>query len=225
MSGKAPMGEDHEPRVCPACGTVNPWMNEVCRDCGEDLDAEPPPPPERISTERSPASGGDSKTTPSKPRDTKQLSGWNARWILIGGALFTLLFMGGEKLIEHFIVANDPILKQLIEEQLEKQTPRNGEPGQELSEGDKQRLRSALMANKPLVLAGLCLFVLTPLLVGGVVGYFSAAVRNGAVGCGLGTVAVMLMSGQVLYGLVFGLLYAGLGALGALAGRHLRRIR
>jgi len=143
--------------------------------------------------------------------------------VLVGGALFTLLFMGGEKAIEHFIVANDPGLKQLIEEQVQKQQPHNGEPGQALDEGEKQRLRAALVANNALMIAGLSLLLLTPLLVGAIVGYFSGAVRNGAVACGLGTLAVMLMAYQVLYGLVFGLAYAGLGALGALAGRRLRR--
>jgi hypothetical protein len=196
-------------------------MNHTCRDCGEKLEIEPSaadgPAGDPAPVDRVPPPAADSES-----RRAKRPGGWNARWILIGAALFTLLFMGGEKLIEHLIVANDPVLKQLIEEQVQKQTPRNGQPAQELDAGDKQRLRSALVANKSLVLAGVCLFLLTPLLVGGVVGGFSTAVRNGAVACGLGAFAVLLMSGQVVYGLVFGLLYAGLGALGALAGRRLR---
>ena len=97
--------------------------------------------------------------------------------------------------------------------------------GGELDEADKQRLREALMANRSLVWAGLALLLFTPLLIGAIVGYFTAAVRNGAVACGLGTIAVMLMTNQVLYGLVFGLIYAGLGALGSLVGRQLRRHR
>jgi hypothetical protein len=217
------MADDREPRTCADCGAVNPWMNETCRVCGAPVtNAEPEPSAEQPVGQGEPVDEDVAPAAQQKPLPRRQLGGWNPRWVLVGGALFALLFMGGEKLIEHVIVANDPELKQVIEDQLDKQAAQ-GNSSQEVSEGDKQRLRSALMANRALVVSGLLLMLLTPLLVGGVVGFFTAAARNGAVACGLGMVAVMLMStNAVLYGLVFGLVYGGLGALGALAGSRLR---
>lgn len=212
------MTDTREPKTCRSCGAVNPWMNETCRVCGGDLAREP------TDAERPANAGGDPVGPDARAAESEgPRSAWHPRWVLIGSALFALLFMGGEKLIEHLIVANDPELRTIIEEQLREQST---EGGGELGEEDKQRLRAALLANRALVVSGVLLFLLTPLLVGGVVGYFSAAIRNGAVACGLGTLAVMLLStNEVLYALVFGLAYAGLGALGALAGRQLGRRR
>jgi hypothetical protein len=218
------MAEDHEPKKCSECGTINPWMNTTCRDCGAQLShgassaKDENAPEDRKPTEES--------ASPQGRAEPKRVGGWNPRWVLVGGALFALLFLGGEKLIEHFIVANDPVLKQIIEQQLQKQSTAEDTGGQGVSESDKRELRGALMSNRALVLSGVLLFLMTPLLVGGLVGYFTRAIRNGAVSCGLGMVAVMLLStNKVLYGLVFGLVYAGLGALGALVGRRLRARR
>lgn len=215
------MTDERAPKTCRSCGAVNPWMNETCRVCSAELAVEPAGSDESAASANSPP-----RTATPAAREGGAHAAWNPRWVLIGSALFALLFMGGEKLIEHLIVADDPELRTIIEEQLREQAAQGGGEGGKIGEAEKQRLRAALLANRALVVSGVLLFLLTPLLVGGVVGYFSGAIRNGAVACGLGTLAVMLLStNEVLYGLVFGLVYAGLGALGALAGRHLRRRR
>jgi hypothetical protein len=188
-------------------------MNETCRVCGTAFANEAPAAPQPKPTDSDAAAVGRA------PRRKH----WNPRWVFFGAAIFALVFIGGEKLIEHMIVANDPALTELIEAQLQKQAAGPGDGQEQVSEIDKQRLRAALLNNRTLVVAGMLLFLLTPLGVGALVGFFTGAIRNGAVACGIGTIAVMFLStNEVLLGLIFGLVYAGLGALGALAGKRLR---
>lgn len=233
------MTESRDPKTCPSCGTVNPWLNEKCRGCGADISdvsaLEPPPAelktfdaegPEREDSadiEKSPdealiADNGVAQED--RPSRRPQRKKWNVLWIVIGILLYMAVVAVGEMVVIKWIVAPDPELKAAVEE-LNAQKDSNS-----MSEERRAEIKAMVFGNVKFVAATVLLLLISPVLIGCVVGFFSKGILEGAAAMGLAAVFALFQAGQPAIALIAGPVYAGLGVLGALGGRVIfRRIR
>lgn len=225
------MTENRDPLVCPHCDTVNPWLNEVCRACGEPLsrkaNPEEPLSAEKESTPREePYAGkaGDANPAPSSiPPIFSEAAGpkkrWNVLWMLVGIFLYGVAMVVGEFMIVKWIVAPDPELSSMLEEiQSVAQTTTT-----DLDDKERDKYRQVLASKSSFVLSLALLALLPPLLAGAVVGYFSERILEGAASMGLAVVLYFLGTGQAVLALVTGPINAGLGAAGSYFGGLLRQ--
>ncbi|MDJ0764283.1 MAG: hypothetical protein QNJ97_14985 [Myxococcota bacterium] len=230
------MEENRDPKTCPSCNTVNPWMNAVCRTCGTSLEdipagmpastSDPVEKPEEAipqgpdTLDRIDGNQPQQDATHLDPRGRRNPVGsrrWNALWILIGLFFYFIAFSVGQMAIERGMIASNPE-RQAVYEQLQQN------PG-EVTEADQERYRALFM---PVIIVVGILILITPLLIGAVVGFYTQSIIEGTVAMGMAALfAFLLNGGQALEGaavaLVAALLNAGLGALGTFAGMAVHR--
>jgi hypothetical protein len=227
------MTESRDPKTCPSCKTVNPWLNEQCRGCGADLadiktveslrqgletgtdehipvhDFSPKfagSLDEETAVERD--ESRDARVAKKPPRKR-----WNILWIVIGILLYLAVWAVGEIVILKWIVAPDAELKAAMEEVASQKDPKS------LSEKRRNEIKALLFSNVKFVGATVMILIATPILIGGVVGFFSNGILEGAAAMGLAAVFVLFQAGQAAYALAAGPIYAILGWVGALSGR------
>ncbi|MCP4675412.1 MAG: hypothetical protein GY854_07895 [Deltaproteobacteria bacterium] len=214
------MTENQDPIACSSCGTVNPWMNEQCRDCGAELsrdlaaqkqsDSEAPgvstAAPEIETEKKSPARHG-----------VKAKRRLNFLWVIIGGLLYVMAISICDGIIQGWIIPQYPELQALIQE------VDAADRSKPIPESDKERFRAVLFSNTSFVGSVIFVTIFVPLLVGLLVGFFSGGIREGAISLGSGVLIVLLINGQYdpILLVISSLLVGGLGTLGALAGYKL----
>lgn len=235
MTGLPPEGE-REPWQCATCGTVNPWMNDTCRDCGaakakqaaavegEDLrdngiDVEHTPP----AGEHIPSVEAGAPAIPVRRRIA-------IRWVFGGAAVFLLSYAIMQLALMGVIMADDnPDLAPLqyeIDRTLGRERVGPHTPVDQLDDRQKARVVEALR-NNPLFIVGVFAMLLLPPLFGGlVVGRFSGVLREAALACGAGAfIGGTFIEGDWRIGLVSLGIMAPLGLAAGVLGRYLRSRR
>ena len=232
------MKNDRDPITCASCGTVNPWLSEQCRDCGKQLSgsAQKEPaltPVSEAVPERFVADGvGRGVVTPlgadrdsydpfvDDVKDTGAANikqhRWNLLWIVLGITFHLTIITVGELIIQKYVIAAEPDLKVMYERIIASKDP------QSIGEGAIRDFRTRLFQQVPVV-ALLLLILISPLLIGAVVGFFSGGVLEGAAAMGISAVIYFFVQNLLAPTLVAGPLFAGLGAAGAYGGVVLRR--
>lgn len=229
------MNDQRNPITCPVCGTVNPWTNERCRKCDallSELQGQD-------STKRLAGAGigeansGDDKPASQNTRNIGMNEGtsyiseeirlsekkrWNVLWMIIGAFVYVGVMTFGDFAIHKWIIAPDKELKTMYEKITQKSP-------QEIQESEQKELLNLLLGNATFVVSVLALMVLAPFAVGGIVGYFSGGILEGAAAMGLAIVLILLPSGQAMAGLLLGVLFAGIGAGGSFLGKRIRKKR
>ncbi len=222
------MNENKDPVTCSQCDTVNPWMNEQCRSCGAPFPEnikrviEPPVPAENDESTGTPESPSTSPADSSAPvRPVTSITGlplkakWNILWICIGFAAYILVVYLGEVAIARWVIAPEPRLKEIVEKaQSEAST---------ISEAESQELRSLLVGHVGFITLVFILLFAAPFLISAAVGYATQGLKEGAVSISLAIFILCLLEQQIIVGLVVGMVYAGLGLVGALSGNWLRQ--
>ena len=160
---------------------------------------------------RTPTPGGSPQSDEEKAEGAKHR--WNILWLIVGGLLYIAVIGVGQEIVLKVVVEANPELKAAVEE---------GSTAVELTENDKERLRSVLLSHREFIGSLLALILISGLLVGAIVGFFSGGILEGAAALGLAAVFGFLVAGQAVFALAAGPINAGLGALGAILGRKLR---
>ncbi len=206
------MNERRDPITCPACDTVNPWMNEECRDCGASIEGVEPIP--LVKKERYVEVENNSDVPPEPQKGEKKRI--SALWMLLGGALYVAVFSIGQMTIMRQMVEPYPEREQILQ---------NFEKNLELSDEMKEAYRTQLM---PVIGAMALLLLIPPIFIGAVVGYFNETRIEAAIGLGVAVLLVFLFSGGAQLGAIgvavlLGFINAGLGFAGAMLGRRFKR--
>jgi ribosomal protein L40E len=231
------MSNERDPKNCLSCGTVNPWLNEKCRDCGEllvrEVEKETVRPLGDPVSESVGAKGPDGAGLPPISREaesydpfsrrrpnTDEVSPvarqWNVSLILIGIAMHLSTVFIGEFIIQKYIIAADPEMKVMYQRLVTTTDPNA------FDEKEIQAFRTRLFASGTFLWLFLLILV-SPLAIGAVVGFFSQGVLDGAAALGFSTVVYCFLQNLILAALVAGPLMAGLGAVGAYGGILVRQ--
>lgn len=212
------MGEN-DPKTCGSCGTVNPWMNESCRECGATLPlvGAPVVAPQTSREASEPAARAPSNRAGAGATDPPRR--WNIRWILLGVLLYVGLSVLGQFAVERWIVSGDPDLKLAYEQLLDANAARH------MTEEQQEAASQVILNNSSFLAVVVAIQILTPLLIGVLIGFFSRGILDAAASMGLAVIILLIGSGGgVVAALVAAPLSSGLGALGGLLGaRVLRR--
>ncbi len=223
------MTENQDPIACSSCGTVNPWMNEQCRDCGAELSRDyaeegqsdnEVPGVESRTGEKAVAPETRKEEMGPTPHNGKGKRRLNFLWIIIGGLLFFMAISVCEGILERWVIPQEPELQTLFNE-----VAAVGDPSS-ITESDKERFRSVLLSNASFLRSATLVVILAPVLIGLLVGFFSGGIREGAVSLGAGTLILLFMAGQYdpIILVISSLLIGGLGTLGAFTGYKLARL-
>ncbi len=236
------MENNKDPITCPNCGTVNPWLNENCRDCGTLLTniAEEEEPSPSVGDTQNQGAQAESQSSPNESAEsvdsaTSQSGSsqdakfgfesflplkrrrWNIQWMLIGMFLYFGAMWVGTFSVEKWIMAPDPQLRSMAERMAMTQNP------DVLSDEEKEKMRSLLFSNNSFVFIVLLLFFGTPILIGGIVGRYAPGILEGAASMGISAVIFFINENQAAAALIAGPLMAGLGAVGAWGSDIIRR--
>ena len=226
------MSENREPKTCSNCQTVNAWMFENCRSCGESLSAPPeaeepgpqgPQSPEPIAqgTPGSDAPGGEPR------RSWMPLGGGSADRrmlaIIVGILLHTVVLRLGEVVISRLVLSPNPEVAAVVEEL--------GEPrGIPLTDREKEEKLERIKDVMPTLVVSMFAFLLiAPLLTGLLVGAVFRNVLASVWAVGLATLLIAVMAGVAgatvqffLVSLLISIVQSVLGGAGAILGIRIR---
>lgn len=241
------MRESRNPITCPQCETVNPWMNDTCRSCGADLthlDTVNPPldadageldsEPSENLVDGSPAAPAPAQSPSAQVEDNAPsqspgradresrinpaLSAPKARlnifWVVLGIAAYIVMVKFTEYAIAKWVIAPDPDLKQIFD------AIESGHS--EISDSQQEIWRTRLFENKLFLVLVFVLVVGAPFLISAAIGYFTRGLREGAMSISLAVFINCLLMQQIFVGLIVGVVYVGLGLVGAIAGNWFR---
>ncbi len=224
------MSENRDPKKCVSCGTVNPWLNETCRECGEVLQADTEEPYEyigeidiaEVGAADLPAAdvAADSVEEPpmepsAVPEAGPRRRRWNIRWILIGIFLHFMTLPIAEFAFAKFVIAGDPELKAVVEELMEVKDPAA------LSDVEKKQYQTRIFTDARFVFFVVSI-LLAPLFIGLFIGFFSKGILDGAAAMGISSIIYCFLINKIGVAFIAGPLNAGLGAAGAWGGYLLR---
>jgi hypothetical protein len=228
------MTENRDPKTCIDCGTVNPWLNETCRECGAallangaeafevsgDQGAAVYPVENESAYDNSPEIGigpgvPDVNASPPVIDLAKARRRWNIRWILIGVALHFLTLPIAEFVFAKFVIAGDPELRAVVEELVEVQDPNT------LSDVQKEQYKTRIFSDGRFVVFVISIF-LAPLFIGLFIGFFSGGILDGAAAMGISTIVYCFLINKIGVAFIIGPINVGLGAAGAWGGYLLR---
>jgi ribosomal protein L40E len=228
------MTKNRDPKTCTDCGTVNPWLNETCRECGaallqngaetsevSDERGESVNPVESESAyDNSPAIGAgagvpEANASPPVLDLRKARRRWNIRWILIGVALHFLTLPIAEFAFAKFVIAGDPEMKAVVEELVQIEDPST------LSDVQKEQYKTRIFSDGRFVLFVTAIF-LAPLFIGLFIGFFSGGILDGAAAMGISTIVYCFLINKIAVAFIIGPINVGLGAAGAWGGYLLR---
>ncbi len=222
------MENNREPYACSNCGTVNAWNQEVCRDCKTPREKntvylESADDDTVDSLESSKANDLDiqenelhSETLLSEPPSSPKRR-WNAFWIFFGIAVHVVFIQLSVLSVTKFFIEPDQELKSTIERTLE--AAKNGSAEKaSILDSLPEHVKSKLLSIRTLLIL---ILVSAPLLIGGVTGFFSHTVLEGAASMGLSAVLLPVLNGSAELAILWGPINAGLGALGAYLGCRL----
>ena len=166
---------------------------------------------------------------------------FNIRWVALG-VLFIVVVIGiGHGLIDRFVLKGDPEVRRAIskmeeaderinslkhkiaeaqsEGRKDENLKRRLEEEEKKWEEEKPRRRRLLLGNFKILAYILVGFLIMPLFVGGVIGYYTQMRREGVAGVAVGMAgAAIVIEGNIVLGVLAAVLYSGLGFLSSWAG-------
>lgn len=210
-----------QPIECTSCGTVNAWMNELCRSCGAllaevgkplDLSSQPPPRP-AAAEETTRDSMSARPSAASEPN--KRLA---ILWLVLGAMVYLAVVQIGANVLQKTVIAADPQVEKLLEKSMASGGGENALTAEE---------KAVIERHGPQIIkAVLPIMIGTPLLIGLFLGRITGSLREAlwavGVGCVMSNTAAFqgfsdaMLLAKVLLGVAMTI---GIGALGALMGR------